>query len=218
LAAFIKLRYKRKRVTVYAISYGFVVVTRMLQRYPELAKKVDVLVSVVGFMHSDDFHQPPRTRFVFRLTSRFFATRPVALLIRYIALNRPAIKFLTKTLPNSKHRMIEITPEEFETTMDFEVKLWQANDVRTHWLTTSHFFSLDNTNQRVDLPVIHVVSKNDHYFNNIAVEQHMRMVFSDYKKFVAKSKAHTPHITADKKAVAVMIPPGLRKVLSRKKR
>src|SRR3954467_13947355 len=38
LAAFVKLRYQRKRVTIYAISYGFVVVTRMLQRYPEIAK------------------------------------------------------------------------------------------------------------------------------------------------------------------------------------
>src|SRR5689334_19455199 len=42
MAAFIKLRYKRKRVTMVAISFGFVVATRMLQRYPELTKKVDL--------------------------------------------------------------------------------------------------------------------------------------------------------------------------------
>src|SRR5579864_1785028 len=39
LAAFIKLRYRQKRLTIYAVSYGFIVVTRMLQRYPELAQK-----------------------------------------------------------------------------------------------------------------------------------------------------------------------------------
>jgi pimeloyl-ACP methyl ester carboxylesterase len=54
LAAFIKLRYKNKRLTIFAISYGFLVVTRMLQCYPELAKKIDLLISVVGFMHKDD--------------------------------------------------------------------------------------------------------------------------------------------------------------------
>lgn len=31
LAAFIKLRFKRKRITIVAISYGFVITTRMLQ-------------------------------------------------------------------------------------------------------------------------------------------------------------------------------------------
>src|SRR5687767_2102595 len=35
LAAFIKMRYKRQRITILGISFGFVVATRMLQRYPE---------------------------------------------------------------------------------------------------------------------------------------------------------------------------------------
>lgn len=216
LAAFIKLRYKNKRITIFAVSYGFVVVTRMLQRYPELAKKVDLLVSIVGFMHSDDFVWPRQRRFFFRKMTRFFATRPVALLIRYGALNKFVIKTLTQTLPHSKHRFITVTPEEFEATMDFEVVLWQANDVRTHWLTTSEFFRLDNTKKRIDLPVVHVVSEGDHYFNNISVEQHMRRVFKDYTGFIAKTKAHTPHITADKKTMAVFLPPGLRKLINKK--
>lgn len=62
LAAFIKFKYRNKRLSVYAISYGFVVVTRMLQRYPELAKKIDVLVSFAGFMHHDDILYKPGKR------------------------------------------------------------------------------------------------------------------------------------------------------------
>jgi pimeloyl-ACP methyl ester carboxylesterase len=49
LAAFVKLRYKRRRVTIAGLSFGFVVATRMLQRYPDLVKKVDLLISVAGF-------------------------------------------------------------------------------------------------------------------------------------------------------------------------
>ena len=216
LAAFIKLRYRNKKVTIYAVSFGFSVVTRMLQNYPELTNKVELLVSVVGFMHKDDFWWSPRRRFVYRWVTRFFATRPVALIIRYGALNRLVITGLTKTMPNSKHRFIEVTPDEFKQTMDFEIKLWQANDVRTHWLTTSEFFTLDNTKKTVDLPVVHLVSEGDHYFNNINVEQHMRRVFSDYKQFAIKSKAHTPHVTAGKKDMAVMLPAGLRRLLNKK--
>jgi len=215
LAAFVKLRYKRKRVTIVAISYGFVIVTRMLQRYPELTKKVDVLVSIVGFVHKDDFVYPVPRRQIYVGVTRIFATRPVALMIRYLGLNKFVIKFAYSKLPNSKRRMIEVTPEEFDITMDFEVTLWQANDVRTHWLTTSEFLRLDNCDRRVNLPVMHVVSQEDHYFDNHVVEQHMRIVFSDYRRFVARSKAHTPSILADKKDMAVLLPPALRRRLAK---
>lgn len=216
LAAFVKMRYKRKRVTIVAISFGFVIVTRMLQRYPELGSKVDLLVSIVGFAHHDDFIYTPRQKAVFKRVTRLFATRPMALFIRYAGLNRFMLKTLYAKLPNSKRRMIEVTPEEFDLTMDFEVKIWQANDVRTHWLTTSDFFRLDNCQQKINLPVVHVVSEQDHYFNNKVVEQHLRVIFKDYKQFVIKSKAHTPSVLADKKAMSILLPPGLKRLLAKK--
>src|ERR1700691_2505061 len=41
LASFVKLRYKNKQFVVVGYSLGFVIATRMLQKYPELSKKVD---------------------------------------------------------------------------------------------------------------------------------------------------------------------------------
>jgi pimeloyl-ACP methyl ester carboxylesterase len=215
LAAFVKLKFRRKRITIVGISYGFVIVTRMLQRYPELADKVDLLVSQVGFMHTDDFVYTPRQQRFYRWATRFFATRPYAFVIRHFLLNRFVLRMLYKRLPNSKRRMIEVTPEEFEATIDTEVKIWQANDVRTHWMTSSQFFTTDNCQQKINLPVMHVASRNDHYFDNEIVKQHMLVVFRRYRRFVMNSKAHTPNILADKKATAVMLPPGLRSVLAR---
>ena len=40
LASVVKLRYKSRRITIVGVSYGFTVVTRMLQLYPDIAKKV----------------------------------------------------------------------------------------------------------------------------------------------------------------------------------
>lgn len=216
LASIVKLRYRRRRLTIVGISFGFVVATRMLQKYPELAKKVDLLVSMVGFMHRDDFHFPPRTRMLYSKVTRIFATRPVAFFIRYACLNAFVIKNLYRHLPMSKRRFIEVEPAEFNLMLDFEVRLWQANDVRTHWLTTSEFLNLDNCKQRVDLPVWHVASKGDHYFNNHIVEQHMRVVFSDYHQLTANTKAHTPSILADKKGLSVLVPRRLRQELLKK--
>ena len=215
LAAFIKLRYKKKRISVFAISFGFVVVTRMLQRYPELTKKIDLLVSLVGFMHHDDFVYSPVAKKFFRVGTRLFATKPLATIIRYGALNRFIIKKLYVRLPNSKRRMLEITPEEFEATINFDVKIWQVNDVQTHWLTTYEFLKLDNCRQRIDLPVIHVTSQTDHYFNDEIVKQHMLVVFKRYRRYKSTSKAHTPSILADKKAAAVLLPAGLRRRLAK---
>lgn len=218
LASFVKLRYTRKRLTIYAVSYGFIVVTRMLQRYPELAGKVDVLISAVGFMHADDLTFSPFKRKIYALTARLFATRPVAFIIRYCFLNKMALTYLYTKLPSSKRRMVEVTPEQFKASMEFEVELWQANDVRTHWLTTNEFLKLDNTKAHITLPVMHVVSKKDYYINNVSVEQHMRQVFSDYEQFVSKTKSHVPSVLADKAAMGVLLPPALRRRLIYRKK
>lgn len=213
LAAFIKLRYKGKKITIVAISFGFLVATRMLQKYPELVKKVDLLVSMVGFMHKDDFVYSVPKRNFFRRATRLFATRPAAFIIGNCFMNGFVIKNIAAQLPNSKRRMIEVGKDQYEANMDFDVKIWKENDVRTHWLTTSEFLNIDNCQAKIDLPIYHVASEADHYFHNDIVKQHMLVVFTAYYNYVAVSKAHTPPVLADKSEMAVMIPTGLRRVL-----
>lgn len=214
LAAFIKLRYKRRRITIVGISFGFVVITRMLQRYPELVQRVDMLVSTVGFMHKDDFLFTPQQRMVYRIGTRLFATRPMAWFIRYAWLNAFMLRNTYARLPAAKRRFIDMDPAEYDTMLDFEVVLWQSNDVRTHWLTTSEFLNLDNCRGRIDLPVWHVASKYDHYFDNAIVKEHMLVVFREYFEATTNTKAHTPSILADKKGLGVLVPSKLRKALS----
>jgi pimeloyl-ACP methyl ester carboxylesterase len=213
LAAFIKMRYRNRRVTLVGISFGFLVLTRMLQRYPELAKKVDLVVSVVGFMHHDDFLFPPRTRRMYSGLARVFGAAPVSLFIRYCALNKLVIKSLYVRLPAGKRRFIAMEPEDFAEMMDFEVQLWQRNDVRTHWRTTSEFLQIDNCQSAIALPIWHVAAKADHYFDNYMVEQHMQVVYASYRKSIMNSPAHTPSILGDKKELAIMLPPALRRAL-----
>lgn len=216
LAAFVKMRYKRKRVTIIGISFGFVVATRMLQRYPELVDKVDLVVSVVGFMHRDDFWFKPKRRADIRIWARIFSTWPVAMFIRYCCLNKLVIKHIYVRTGAGKRRFLAMDPSQFSTLMDFEVVLWQKNDVRTHWRTTSEFIDIDNCEVAVPVAVWHVVSSGDHYLNNQLVEQHMRVVFSTYTQGIMNSKAHTPSVLGDKKELSVMIPPRLRRELQKR--
>jgi pimeloyl-ACP methyl ester carboxylesterase len=216
LAALVKMRYRRRKVTIIGISFGFVIVTRMLQRSPELIRKVDFVTSIVGFMHETDFsmfNASQRKRN--SMLTRFFTLPPTAWLIRYGFLNAFIIRNLYVRMPAGKRRFLEMDPAEFDTMMDFEVKLWQANDVRTHWRTTAEFMHLDNCKVRIDLPVYHVASKGDHYFDNRIVEQHMQVVYNDYHQGIMDSKAHTPSVLGDKKELSIMVPTGLRRMLRR---
>ncbi|HSX43289.1 MAG TPA: alpha/beta hydrolase [Candidatus Saccharimonadales bacterium] len=218
LAAFFKMYYRRKRVTVVGISFGFVIITRMLQRYPELVKKVDLVVSMVGFMHQTDFFFTPSQRRNYSLFARFLSAPPVAFLVRYCGLNGFVIRKIYVRMPAGRRRFLEMDPTAFDSMMDFEVELWQKNDVRTHWRTTGEFLLLDNCQGQIDLPVWHVASRGDHYFNNEIVEQHMRVVFNDYHRGTMNSLAHTPSILGDKTELGIMVPAGLRKVLRQKPR
>lgn len=55
VAAFIKLRYKRKKVVIVGASLGFVIATRMLQRNPELAKRTVTLIGLAPLTHYEDY-------------------------------------------------------------------------------------------------------------------------------------------------------------------
>lgn len=215
LASFIKLRFKRRRITIMGLSLGFVVVTRMLQNYPDIAKKVDLLVSVVGFAHREDFIFSKPRYWSYRLGAGLFAHRLPAFFFKNLALNPMVLKLAYGRTHNAQQKFEKATKEERKQLMDFEIHLWHANDLRTQMFTTVEFFTLDNCKKQVDLPVWHVSVDTDRYFDNEVVEQHMRVIYSDFHKIKAKMENHAPSVVADIKAASAMIPPKLRKILAK---
>ncbi|HUC90308.1 MAG TPA: hypothetical protein VMR45_05895, partial [Patescibacteria group bacterium] len=119
---------------------------------------------------------------------------------------------------NARHKFEAAAADGFDTfnaVMEMEIDLWHLNDLKTHMVTTAEFLRLDNCRQQVNLPVWHVSSKGDYYFNNQCVEQHFRIIFSDYKSAELDLRTHAPSVIATKKESAVFIPPKLRRMLSR---
>ena len=216
LAAFMKLRYKRKKVVIVGMSFGFVVATRMLQRYPELAKNVDILVSIVGFTHSDDFSFTRRRYWFLRILAMLIATRLGSLFFRYVCLSSNILRVVYHHTHNAKSKFkTAADAEEHKRIMDLEVWLWHHNDTRTHALTSAEFLAFDNCKQRVELPVWHVTADADQYFDNHRVEQHMRIVFPEVHIIHSKLANHAPSVIADEKAASQLIPAQLRRVLAR---
>lgn len=213
LASIVKLRYKNQRFSIAAISYGFTVITRMLERYPDIAERVDLLISVVGFTHHDEFTFKRGRYLFYRYGAAFFSHKLPAKFFHSVILS-PAIlrRFYSKT-HNARHKFIDLNDDKSAKLTKFEIYLWRVNDVRTHMATSVSMLTLNNCQGKVNLPVWHIYVKTDNYFNNDLVEQHMRLIFNDYKPIPAPIKSHIPDVISGKEESATLFPKKIKKLI-----
>lgn len=213
LAAFIKLRYKDKKITIVAMSFGFVVATRMLQKYPRLTKKIDLLISVVGFCHRDDFAFSKPRYYFYRTLASIFNNKLPAIFFKNVVLHPSVLRLAYSKTHNAKNKFKNLSTEEAKKAMDFEIHLWRCNEVRTYMDTTVSMLTLDNCHKQVALPVHHISVAVDQYFKSQVVEQHMRIIYTDYIEHNSVTDKHAPSIIADKKAASGLMPKSLRLIL-----
>jgi len=215
LAAFVRMRYKRKRVTIVGMSFGFVAATRMLQRFPDLVKKVDLFVSLVGFAHKDDFSISPAMYWFWRIGSTVIGWPPIAAFFRAVCLQPMVLRFVYQYTGHAKFK--GLSTEQAKAMSEVEIWLWHHNDVRTWLYSTTQMLTLDNCKVRIDLPVWHVGVAHDHFFDNGIIEQHMRIIFSEFhgSNLSPKTSAHAPTVIADEKDAAPFVPSELRRQLAK---
>ncbi len=213
LAAFIKLRYKQRRVTIMAMSFGFLITTRMLQKYPEIAAKVDMLISTVGFAHRDDFVLPRRIKWPLHLTALLFSNRIPAWLLKTFILRGPIIRASYAMVADSHDKLKDADPQHRKQRVDFEIILWKINDIRTYMDTTLTMLKANVCDVQVDLPVYHIAADVDRYFDNHRVEQHLAIIYKKVEVINITIGAHAPTVVATAKDAAPFIPPKLRRLL-----
>jgi pimeloyl-ACP methyl ester carboxylesterase len=215
LATFIKLWYKRRRITIVSMSFSFLIVTRMLQKYPEMAKKVDILVSSVGFVHHEDFRMPKYQQYGLRTMGRIFQYSFPAFLFRHTVLNGFVIKGFYNFIGTGHSKMKDTQDKEIrKQRIEAEVKLWHINDLRTRMKTMYDMFTVDLcTKGSVDLMVHHVFVGGDRYFDNAVVEQHMRIIYKDFAGLETSIKGHMPSIVATAKEAEPFVPRKLKRLL-----
>ena len=215
LATFIKLYYRGKKVSILGMSLGFVVVAKMLQKYPDLNKKVELLISLVGFTSTDDFSFKKSNIRLLRATTLALSPKPAAWLFRYGALNSLAINIVYRLVANKHSKMKDADKAELKRRISFEVHLWQCNDVRTYMLATAEMMRLDITGKKVSHSLIHVTVGSDQYFNNKVVERNLKKVFREVKIIKAKMGNHAPTVIDDAMGSQEFIPKELRKILAK---
>jgi len=214
LASFIKLKFKNKRFTLISMSYSFLIVTKMLQKYPDIAKQVDLLISSVGFVHHEDFSLPRLQQIVIRLLAEACKYRPMAFIAKHTLFSEFVIENFYKSIGQKHTKMQDAgNPRVRNRRIKAEIILWRINDMQTRMKTMSDAFKANLLDKRVDLPVYHVYVEDDRFFNNQVVEQHMRMIYSDFIGFKTDIIGHMPSIVATRQDAEPFIPDELKKLL-----
>lgn len=215
MASFIKLRYRGKTVTIAGMSLGFAIITRMLQRYPELVEKVDLLISIVGFSHKYDFSFKKSRITYYKNGAKLFTRKLPSLFFYNVFLHPSVIRAAYSKTHNAKKKLAHLSKEERKAAVEFEVDLWRQDDIRTYMSMVVAMLTIDNCKKQIDLPVHHISVSTDQYFDHTVVEQHMRIIFTDFTDHEAVIPNHAPSILASKKEAAPFIPKSIRKILKK---
>jgi pimeloyl-ACP methyl ester carboxylesterase len=209
LAVFVTQYYGTRAFTIVGLSIGFAIVTRMLERHPELSKQVNLLVSVVGLAHHDDFVFSKKRQAFYVYGSKFFLIRPLDLFLKHVIFSPTVLRRVYHRSFNAREKFNDLAGDEFDRTMEMELTLWQVNDLRTWMRSNIEMFKLDNCKGSVDLPVLHLSVRKDRYFDLKRVEKHYRQIFTSYEHIQLPTDSHGPSVIATPEEAAVLIPPKL---------
>lgn len=217
LASYIKLRFPNRRKFVIAgFSYGFLVVTRFMQKYPDLARQVEFVISVAGFTNSGDFKFKKRNFYLLKFASALFSHKYPSLFVKYIVLRKTWITMAYNFASQTNPKMKILNPEERPDMINFEVILWQCNDPRTYMKTANIMLKVDLTKQKVPRVLHHVSVSGEQYFNAETVNKNMHKIYSKLRVHKVKMHAHMPTVIEEPEQAGVVIPASIRKIVARK--
>jgi pimeloyl-ACP methyl ester carboxylesterase len=214
LANFIEQNLPTGTFAIVGMSFGFIVATRMLQRHPELIVRVDMFVSMVGFVRGDDFKFSPRRLVSYQMLMELVSHELPSWVIAHTILAPSILRFWYPRVNRNSAKLHDASGEELSRRLEFELILWKINDVRTHLATYAIMFGLNLTTERVDCPLIHIETPNDQYFKVESVRRHLREIFTEVVLAVSSMKNHAPSILSSKDEARDMIPETVHKLLA----
>lgn len=215
LATFIKLEYKNKRFSIAGFSLGFLIVTRMLDKYPELAKKIDLVFSIAGFSNRNEFIFTPFKHKFYIFMTRLISRKVPSAIYRYTALNGRWLKMNYHRASLAKSKFEGLSKSKRNELLDMEVHLWHANDVRTWAYTTRQMLTADQSDCKIEKDLYHIDFNGDQYFDGEIVLENMQKIYK--KVIVCKVNLgnHSPTVIASAAEAAGMIPTKMRTVLKK---
>lgn len=215
LASFIKLKYRGKRFSIAGMSFGFLIITKMLQKYPELINKVDFIISLVGFTDVSDLKISKRKINELRFIGKFFSGYVTSKVFTLLFINSPIIKNIYRISARNHPKMKDAHGDELNKRLTFEVYLWKINDIRTYMFTTNLIMNVAITDKKVDHQLMHVDVDADQYFDKSITRKNLKKVYKRVSVYEAKIGNHAPTVISSYESAKSFIPNKLRKELNK---
>jgi pimeloyl-ACP methyl ester carboxylesterase len=214
LAAIVKLRFRRKRITIVGIGYGFVIATKMLQRNPEIIKKVNLVISLDGYARYDDFELSSLRRKLLSTAYWIGSYGPFSALAKISFFNSNARRLRYKLLKNDAFYK-QLTPENQIRYLNSKLLASKRINLRTYFRTKFEILTLDNCHVHINTPIWHV-SLSDDKKNQDVIIQHLQVIYSNYYSSNVKVDHHIL-IMLNSQISGRLVPPRLRRLLSKMK-
>ena len=181
LASFIKLRYQRRRVTIVGIGFGFTIIAQLIKQHPSIAKRIDLAVSIDGFLHSIDLNIEPSQKQFVKLKRLLQSTR-IACAVASVT------SFQTGIIANTIFsRDIKVNNEYRQ----HAIAAWQQVDIRTYRTIQKQLTDLDLLKSNTTIPVTHVYISGSYWNLDADITTEHMKIFS--------TKANTIRIPQDKR-------------------
>lgn len=206
LYSFVKLNYKKKKIIIVGMSFSVPVYVRMLQKYPQIEKNVEYCISLAGFVHHEDFKLPKKYTIPIKLLSKFFSKKVPAWFFEKFIIRDFIIKITYYFGSNKSKKVINPNKEKYKQIQNFEINLWKINDLRTRMYTQIEMFRVDLCNIQINSPIMHMSVTGDIYFNNKIVEQHLQVIFKNYRSCETSFDAHAPSVVVSAQELEPYIP------------
>lgn len=206
LSSFVKMSYRNRRIVIVGVGFGFAVVTRMLARNPDIAARVNLLISLGGYADHEDFISRHHSAYAYQLLGNLFAMRIPAAILKSTVYNRNLLrhKYLHHiSLPNSSSAKKVLAENE--------VQRWLSSDLRTFGAVVSQLTKFSNCQHHIPLNVTHVsLSKKE--LNQNHIDQHLRIIFDDVV-MLHQIKKNVYSLKKDKRSAGAFLPPELKQQL-----
>jgi pimeloyl-ACP methyl ester carboxylesterase len=188
-----------KRIKIVAMSFGFLVVTRMLQRHPDSKRWIAGIVSFVGFGQASDFKSSRLRQVLYTAVAAPLSTSLGAKLARLLAFNPVSLSVMFRIFmlfnPKYKHALAG----DWRKSLRMEHELWRSNDARTrfylYWLFQR--FSLVKGATQIDMALHNMSTPIDQYLDHNRVRDTLSSLYSEVSSSSANLDVHAPSIMGD---------------------
>jgi len=211
---FIKEHYGNRKFKAVGMSYGFVILTHLLQNHPELKHQMTLIVSLAGLTDRREFIVPKFKYLSWVGILKLFNGKYRSWIFKNIFLRPFILKTIYRLQAANHPKFKDADKQELNRRLDYEVYLWQANEPRTYTLATLDVLQLETPDISIDVPLLHVSIDSDQYVNHTLVLANLKKIYKNVTETQAHMPNHAPTVISSKKDAAPFIPPKARQMLS----